>query len=123
MNSIAQMNPVELSAVAKTTAELVDALFSGTKAHKPTREDMIDAAIATANRLDLMLLEIAKGDPHNANIEEAQDFAQGILLNVAGYRKQINAPFIPCDCGGKCDACVAARSDEHHDRNRDGAKS
>lgn len=120
MNSIAQIDQVGLSAQAKTAIALVDALFSGTKAHKPTREDMIDAAIATANRLDLMLLEIAKEDPHNANIEEAQDFAEGILLNVAGYRKQLNTPYVSCGCGGKCDACVAARSDEYYDRKRDG---
>lgn len=107
----------------KTAIAVTDLLFGPVKVRKPTQNEMIEAAIATANRLDQLLLEIAKTDPHNANIEEAQEFAEGIFLNIAGYRKELNAPYMPCDCGGKCDACVAARSDEHHDRKRDGIQN
>ena len=108
------MNQIDLA----TITALTDALFNPVR--KPTVNKIIEAAIETATKLDLLLLGIAKTDPHNANIEEAQDMAQGILLNVAGYRKELNASYVPCDCGGKCDACVAARSGEYFDRKRDG---
>lgn len=55
----------------------------------------------------------------SANIDEAEDFARGIVLNLDGEIANRNS-FEACPIRCPCDSCAAARSDEHYDRKRDG---
>lgn len=43
----------------------------------------------------------------------AADIVRNLQANISAEAER------PCTCG-RCDECVAARSDEHHDRKRDG---
>jgi len=52
-----------------------------------------------------------------ASLEEAAQFAADAALDIEGALE--SAGEAAGSCGG-CDCCVAARSDEHHDRRRDG---
>lgn len=57
--------------------------------------------------------------PDSANIDEAEDFAKGIVMNLNGeIAAQENFEAHPGKC--PCDSCVADRSDDHYDRKRDG---
>jgi hypothetical protein len=107
---------------AKTIIAVTDALLFP-KPHQMTVDELIQAVLVSANRLDRELTELAKTDPHDANIEEAQDFAQGIITNITGYKKRLHQPYIPHEPHCKCDSCLAARSDEHFDRKRDGIQN
>jgi hypothetical protein len=102
----------------KTIVEITDALFNP-KPRKMNVDELIQAVLVSASRLDRELAELAKTDPHDANIEEAQDFAQCIITNITGYKKRLDEPYIPHEPHCKCDSCVAARSDEAHDRKVD----
>jgi len=69
-----------------------------------------------------------------ANLEQCKELVNALADRVAdltGYtlgledaqcRIEIELESIANNCGGcgKCDSCVAARSDEHYDRKRDG---
>lgn len=108
----------ELSPQMKTAIAMSDALFGGiVKARTPTAEDRLDEMIALANRLELLCgrlaLELADDE-----IDECRNFALDIARNISAVRARLSAK--PCACG-KCDVCVAARSDAHYDRKRDGS--
>lgn len=118
MNNI---NPLlELSPQAKTAIALSDALFGGVKVRKPTTEDRLDEAIALANRLELLIHNIAREYPDNSNLDEAQDMVGNAMLDLIGARKEIFAPYVSHEPKCGCDSCVAARSDEHYSRKIDG---
>lgn len=53
-----------------------------------------------------------------ANLNEAAHFVADAALDIDGAMKA--GEEAPCGCG-QCDNCVAARSDEHYGRQRDGA--
>lgn len=100
-------------------SDMVDALFATVMPKKLTHEERLTEALRVVNHLDLLLLSLAKDDPHDANIEEAQRFAEDILTNLIGHKYEFEHPLETCTCG-KCDSCIAARSDEHYSRKRDG---
>ncbi len=52
-----------------------------------------------------------------ANLNEAAQFVADAALDIDGAMKAEDET--PCRCG-RCDSCIAARSDEHYDRQRDG---
>lgn len=52
-----------------------------------------------------------------ANVAEAANFVADAVRDIQGAISAEPAPVCTC---GKCDGCVAARSDEHHDRLTDG---
>jgi hypothetical protein len=103
----------------KTAMALSDALLNP-KPRKMTAEELIQAVLVSASRLDRELAELAATDTFDANIEESQYFVQGIITNIMGYKKRLNEPYVPHEPHCGCDECVAARSDEHFDRKRDG---
>lgn len=80
---------------------------------------LISDILATADNLDMLLLELAKTDPFDANIEESQDFVDGIKVNIKGYKSRLNAPYVPHEHNCQCDSCRAAASDLAHDRHVD----
>ncbi len=51
-----------------------------------------------------------------ANLNEAAHFAADAATDINGAMQAEIEP--PCRCG-RCDECVAARSDEHFDRKQD----
>lgn len=65
----------------------------------------------------LFTLEKQSGGMKASNLNEAAHFAADAATDIAGAMQAEDAA--PCACGG-CDSCVAARSDEHYDRRRDG---
>ena len=100
---------------------LADAMLGGVKVRKPTPEDQLDEAIALANRLELLCGTLYRRLPaeHESALDECRGMASDILVNIAMVRARLSNPLPVCQCG-KCDACVVARSDEHHDRKNDG---
>lgn len=75
---------------------------------------MIDLALV--DRLN-KLAAIARNSTANANLEEAAGFLKDAAKDI---QDAIKSPVDEiCRCG-MCDACIAARSDEHHDRKVDG---
>lgn len=68
----------------------------------------------------LLALEKRHGGMQAANLNEAAQFVADAMLNISAVIDMNGTgDATPCRCGG-CDDCVAARSDEHHDRSRDG---
>ena len=77
-------------------------------------EECRDIAAVLGNRL--FALEKQSAGMKASNINEAAHFMADVLLDLsAATRMKEEAP---CTCG-KCDECVAARSDEQHDRAQD----
>jgi hypothetical protein len=71
-----------------------------------------------AIHLSARLFELEKryGGMQAANLNEAAQFAADAAQDISGAMgAEAEAP---CRCG-RCDACAAARSDEHYDRKRD----
>ncbi len=64
----------------------------------------------------LFSLEKQHSGMQAANLNEAAQFAADAALDIHGALQAEEAS--PCRCG-RCDDCVAARSDEHHDRRQD----
>ncbi|HEY5993592.1 MAG TPA: hypothetical protein VIU46_03230 [Gallionellaceae bacterium] len=64
----------------------------------------------------LFALEKQHSGMQAANLNEAAHFVADAALDIGGAQKAEDEA--PCRCG-RCDACVAARSDERHDRRRD----
>jgi hypothetical protein len=64
----------------------------------------------------LFALEKMHGGMQAANLNEAAHFVADAVLDIGGA---LDANAAPCTCG-RCDDCVAARSDTHRDRKRDG---
>lgn len=67
----------------------------------------------------------AMHNEHYRQDGELSDFLHGASAIISDTQSNLSAAIeeekehAPCYCG-KCDSCVAARSDEHHDRRRDG---
>ena len=66
----------------------------------------------------LFRLEKQHSGMQAANLNEAAHFAADAATDIEGALRADDEA--PCSCG-LCDSCAAARSDEHHDRARDGA--
>ncbi len=66
----------------------------------------------------LFRLEKQHSGMQAASLNEAAHFAADAATDIEGALRAEEAA--PCSCG-LCDSCAAARSDEHHDRRRDGA--
>jgi hypothetical protein len=64
----------------------------------------------------LFMLEKMHGGLKAANLNEAARFVADAMLDINGALDAEDE--VPCRCG-RCDDCVAARSDERHDRKRD----
>jgi hypothetical protein len=64
----------------------------------------------------LFALEKQHSGMKAANLNEAAHFVADAALDIGGASRAEEDS--PCRCG-RCDACVAARSDEHHDSRRD----
>ena len=118
----------DISPQMKTAVAMSDALFGGVvKTRKPSDTDKLDEAVALLRRVSELCGELKATLPSTFDepMQENKDLLHDVLNNCAAVRMHYylvaNAPFEPCDCGGKCDSCVAARSDEHYDRKRDGA--
>ncbi|HMC12714.1 MAG TPA: hypothetical protein VKG67_00025 [Gallionellaceae bacterium] len=102
---------------------------------KPSPEEEIDICLALARNLGAKIRGLKNGIPGNGmpgngmpdylndDLQSAENFAGGVVrkLQAAADGLADGAPEIPpaCHCG-ECDGCVAARSDEHYDRKRDG---
>lgn len=111
-----------MEAQIKTVMAVTDALFNP-KPRKLSTDELIQAILVSASRLKREIEELAAKElqmPKDANLEEALDFVDGIQLDIEGYRRELNKPYEPHEPKCQCDACVAARSDEHYDRKRDG---
>ncbi len=65
----------------------------------------------------LFALEKMHGGMKAANLNEAAQFVADAVLDIGGA---LDAADEAACCCGRCDECVAARSDAHHDRKRDG---
>jgi hypothetical protein len=72
----------------------------------------------------LFALEKMHAGMKAANLNEAAQFVADAVLDIAAVADMNGArdaeDAAPCTCG-RCDDCAAARSDQHHDRKRDGA--
>lgn len=115
----------DMSPQMKTAVAMTDALFGGVvKTRKPTDIDKLDEAILLARRVQDICgeLKFTLPEAFDSTNQESKDMIHGVLNNFAAirmhYYQVANAPVEPCECGGKCDACVAARSDEYYDRSR-----
>jgi hypothetical protein len=64
----------------------------------------------------LFALEKLHSGMKAANLNEAAHFVADAALDISGAQKAENES--PCRCG-RCDDCLAARSDEHHHRRQD----
>ncbi len=64
----------------------------------------------------LFALEKRCGGMQAANLNEAAHLVADAVRDIEGAMEEESAA--PCRCG-RCDDCVAARSDERHDRRRD----
>ncbi len=67
----------------------------------------------------LFALEKMHGGMQAANLNEAAHFVADAVLDIGGALQAEDDA--RCTCG-RCDACVAGRSDEHYDRKRDGIR-
>lgn len=106
-----------------TAIAMTDAFFGGVaKVRKPTLDDRLSEVIALSRKVATLCRELKHLAPpdFDSELEESKGFAEDILTNIAAIRMHLAEPYEPCDCGGKCDSCVAGRSDEHYDRQRDG---
>ncbi|HKB59804.1 MAG TPA: hypothetical protein VKC56_07115 [Gallionellaceae bacterium] len=78
--------------------------------------------VAAQLSVRLFALEKMHAGMKAANLNEAAQFMADAVLNIAAVAGMNGARDVedeaPCTCG-RCDDCVAARSDEHHDRKRD----
>lgn len=136
MNTTVEVNPIlklahdqfdnefGFSPQMKATIAMTDALFGGVvaKVRKPTLDDRLAEVIVMSRKIATLCRELKYVVPADFDgaLEESKVFAEDILTNIAAIRMHLAEPYVPCDCGGKCDSCVAARSDEHYDRARDG---
>lgn len=132
MNKANEINPmlrlvedqfsVEFSRQMKTAIAMTDALFPVAKVRKPKMEDKVDEVIALSRKIATLCRELKYTIPSefDSALEESKLDAEGILTNFAAIRMHLSKPYVPCDCGGVCDSCVAGRSDKHYDRQRDG---
>ena len=111
---------------AITAAALTDHLFGAPIQRKQTDIEKLDEAIILARKVSDICGELKHTLPESfdAAMQENKDLLHSVLNNFAAVRMHFymvaNAAQEPCDCNGKCDDCVAARSDEHYDRKRDG---
>ena len=64
----------------------------------------------------LFALEKQHSGMKAANLNEAAHLVADAALDIGGAAQAEDEA--PCRCG-RCDACLAARSDERHDRRRD----
>lgn len=73
----------------------------------------------------LFALEKMHGGMQAANLNEAGQFVADALLDIGAVADMRLAEggkdAAACRCG-RCDDCVAARSDQHYDRTRDGVR-
>lgn len=100
--------------------DLRDTQSDDLSSYKP--ELSLEQCYAMARRMSASLLLHKSANPDSANLEQAEDFACGIVLNLASeIRNLSNYEAHQARC--PCDDCSAARSDEHHDRKRDGITS
>lgn len=137
MNTAVEVNPMlrlvndqfddvfgeSVSPQMATAVAMTDAFFGGVaKVRKPTLDDRLSEAIVLSRKIATLCRELKQIVPSDfdSELEESKGFAEDILTNIAAIRMHLAEPYEPCDCGGKCDSCVAARSDEHQDRVRDG---
>ena len=75
-------------------------------------------AVAQQLGARLSALEQTRGGMQAACLDEAAQFLADAAADIRGALDA--GQDAPCACG-RCDGCVAARSDEHHDRRRDGS--
>lgn len=78
------------NAQAATVAAVTDALFG--RAHREQNEyELLDEAIALANKLELMLGKLAPmfADKRE-NLATSQEFAGNIMLNLAGHKRDLD---------------------------------
>jgi hypothetical protein len=94
---------------AESPAQLVARFIEGA-----SLEQCRMVALALARRLSL--LETRHSGIKAANLEEAAGFAADAALDIQGALEAGDEA--PCACG-KCDGCVAARSDEDHQHTID----
>lgn len=134
MNTATEINPMlklahdkfdnefGVSPQMATAIAMTDALFGGVKkVRKPTLDDRLSGVIVLSRKIATLCGELKGIVPadFDSELEESKGFADDILTNIAAIRMHLAEPYVPCGCG-KCDSCVAARSDEHHNRVRDG---
>jgi len=136
-----KIEQLETNPQISTVIAMTDALFGKpppirpapicpVPASKPTPGEEIDICLALARNLGAKIRGLRVGMPGNGmpdhlndDLKSAENFAGGVVrkLQAAADGLANGAPEIPpaCHCG-KCDGCVAGRSDEHYDRKRDG---
>lgn len=80
--------------------------------------------VAAQLSVRLFALEKTHAGMKAANLNEAAQLMADAVLDIAAVAGMKDAPNAeegaPCTCG-RCDDCVAARSDQHYDRMREGA--
>lgn len=88
---------------------------------KANKENDMQNMIFSIRLLQANITKLLEIYPDNrGNLEESLEYAGYILLNMQGHLHDVQQGKEEfCHCG-KCDDCVAARSDEHYDRKRDG---
>lgn len=85
---------------------------------KFTHEDRLAESERVAQQLYLLILRLVIEYPEDANLDEAQQFSDGIIQNLIGHKRDLKNPPALCTCR-KCDSCMAAQSDVLYDKKRD----
>jgi len=133
---VGKIEQLETSRQISTVIAMTDALFGKAAAirpvpiSKPTPEEEIDMCLALARNLGAKIKGLRNGVPGNGmpdhlydDLQSAENFTGGVVrkLQAAADGLADGAPETQpaCHCG-ECDGCVAARSDKHYDRKRDG---
>lgn len=109
--------------IDKTNA-VVAGLFDKLSNDRPlSAKAKLAKAILLATRMELLCDDLAFDFPQFETIlRECQEAAAQVEEKLQSVKADIEAQENVCACR-KCDDCVAARSDEHYDRSRDGRTS
>jgi hypothetical protein len=103
------------------TNAAVAKLFDGLSNDRPLApKARLAKSILLATRLEFLCDDLAFDFPQFETVlRECQDSAEKIEQKLQSVKADLDAQDSVCECR-QCDDCVAARSDEHYDRSRDG---